>query len=108
MSKKHQVGHDSHHILFYRAEWDKGYKALLRRAFVYYIPQDLHQKLHATVEKVSPITEAEAKYMWDKYQELKRPLDVLGAYSWLIANGPNVFFKEAILSQYRLLSLYLR
>ena len=93
-------GYDSHHILFYRKEWSKGCKMLLRRSFVYRIPIGVHQQLHATVAQVPPLSEEEAKDLWQRYQELGHGLDLYEAYEWLMLNAPNSDFSTAIMAQY--------
>ena len=106
MSRKKRKVHradksyDAHHILFYRKEWGKGYKQLLRRSFLYRIPIGVHHQLHATVRQVPPLDEAEAKLLWDEYQKLDRQLDIYEALEWLMENSPNADFGMAIMAQY--------
>ena len=100
--KTHKVNHgyDSHHILFYRKEWSKGCKLLLRRSFVYQIPIGVHQQLHATVSQVPPLDENEARLLWQRFKELDARLDIFEALEWLMANSPNADFGAAIKAQY--------
>ena len=97
---KAESGYDSHHILFYRKEWDKGCKQLLRRAFVYQIPIEVHQQLHATVGHVPPLEEDEARFLWERYKELDHRLNIYEAFEWLMMNSPNAGFSMAIMAQY--------
>lgn len=99
---KHRVdsGYSSHHILFFRSNWNKGVRQLLRREFVYEIPNEIHQQLHATVGNVPPLDDDEARFLWQRYKELDRTLDIYEAYEWLMQNSPNSGFAMAIMAQY--------
>lgn len=105
MSKKRKrkrstpYGHDKHHILFYRSEWNKGYALLLRRAFVYDIPVAVHQELHSTVGKVPVLDNDEAKALWEQYKLLDHELDLFEALRWLQLNAPTSEFAIAIMAQ---------
>ena len=100
-------GYDSHHILFYRKEWGKGCKQLLRRSFVYEIPIEVHQALHAAVGQVPPLDEDEARLLWDRFKQLDRPLGLYEAFEWLMQNSPNAEFSMAIMAQYGFLRNYM-
>lgn len=95
-----ETGYDSHHILFYRREWDGNFKQLLRRAFVYQIPIGVHQQLHATVQKVPPLKENEARFLWNRLKQESHRLDIFEALEWLMRNSPNAEFYEAIRAQH--------
>lgn len=99
-ANKAKSGYDSHHILFYRREWSKGFKQLLRRSFVYEIPIEVHQELHAMIAQVPPLEEYQAEFLWRRYKELGRELDLFEAYEWLILNSPNIEFGTSIMAQY--------
>lgn len=99
-TKKPNSGYDSHHILFYRREWDRGFNLLLRRSFIYQIPIEVHHQLHATVGKVPPLEENEARLLWQQFKQLDHPLDMFEALEWLMANSPNAEFSIAIMAQY--------
>ena len=96
---KHDPGHNSHHLLHYRRWWDKGCKQLLRRAFVYNLPVDVHEKLHAIVEPVPPLDEDDAHWLWVKYREHGGRMDLFEALDWLQLNAPNSEFAIAIMKQ---------
>lgn len=109
MSRKGQktrapAGHDSHHILHYRRLWDKGHRQLLRRAFVYDLPLAVHQQLHAEVGPVPPLDEADAKWLWCRYVDERRSMDLFEALAWLRTNAPNSEFAVAIMAQEAFLS----
>lgn len=93
-------GCDKHHILFYRSEWNKGCLMLLRRAFVYEIPMEIHRELHANVEPVPPLSAAEAEILWHQFKLIDHSMDIGEAYWWLMDNSPNPEFKAAISEQY--------
>lgn len=94
-------GYDKHHLLFYRKLWDKGYKQLLRRAFVYELPITVHQQLHAVVGAIPPLDEREAQELWSNYNyTAKRGMSLYEALDWLIANSPNDEFRHAMIEQY--------
>ena len=92
-------GHDKHHLLFYRAEWNRGYNQLLRRVFIYDIPMPVHQALHSSVGKVPPLDEQESKWLWERYRNVDHELDLYEALAWLENNAPNVEFATAIAAQ---------
>lgn len=92
-------GHDLHHLLFTRKCWDKGYKLLLRRAFVYDLPLEVHQKLHATVRPVPPLDEDEAKRLWEDFKQVDHEMSIFEAFEWLRNNAPNSDFAIAMIEQ---------
>ena len=92
-------GHDLHHLLFTRKNWDKGYKLLLRRAFVYELPLGVHQKLHATVRPVPPIEEDEAKRIWEDFKQVDYEMNIFEALEWLRLHSPNSAFAIAMIEQ---------
>lgn len=94
------IGRDRHHILFFRREWEHGYKLLLRRAFIYDIPIVVHRALHAAVGNVPPLEDKEARRLWNKYAELDRELSLYEGLEWLLDNAPNEGFRLAIKAQY--------
>ena len=90
---------DRHHILFTRKNYNKGYAHLLRRAFVYEIPMNIHQDLHATIGPVPPISEAEAEWLWKEYKKTNREMGLYEALAWLQLHAPNSEFAIAVMSQ---------
>ena len=105
MSRKKQRkpkadNYSSHHILFARTEWNKGFKQMLRKEFIYQIPDEVHRDLHHTVGKVPPLDEDEARFLWERYKELDHELDIFEAFEWLMQNSPNAGFAMAIMAQY--------
>lgn len=92
-------GHDTHHVLFYRSEWNKGYALLLRRSFAYDIPVALHKELHATVRNVPVLEKDEAKSLWERYAQLDQKMELMDALEWLLENAPNEEFAAAISEQ---------
>lgn len=105
MSRKKRRTHkadsySSHHILFARTEWNKGFKQMLRREFVYQIPDEVHRQLHQTVGRVPPLDEDEARFLWQRYKELGHDLNIFEAFEWLMKNSPNSSFAMAIMAQY--------
>jgi hypothetical protein len=96
---KTQTGYDTHHILFYRKEWSKGYKQKLRRCFAYEIPIEIHQELHKKVEAVPALEEAQAKELWILYQK-EGDMELDEALRWLMLNSPSADFSIAIMAQW--------
>lgn len=96
-------GHDRHHILFYRKEWSKGYAMKLRGCFVYEVPIAIHQELHARVEAVPVLSEADAERLWILFQGLDRELSLFEALAWLIQYSPDEGFGSAIMAQLQFL-----
>ena len=109
--RKHKTrpshGHDSHHLLWTRKTWDKGFKLLLRRAFVYDLPLDIHQQLHASVKPIPPLEEEEARWLWEQYKLVDRELDLFEALEWLRSHAPNSQFAIAIMAEQGFLQNYL-
>lgn len=97
-------GYDSHHLLWTRRTWDRGYKLLLRRAFIYEIPIVVHQELHASIEPMPPLDETEAKMLWDLYKQTDQDMSLFQALAWLQLHAPNAEFAMAIMAQYGFLS----
>ena len=99
--KKHraQSGWDKHHILHYRRNWDRGCKLLLRRAFIYEIPIEVHQRLHATVGPVPPLDEFEARQLWQEFREVDHEMNLFEALDWLRLHAPTSEFAIAIMAQ---------
>lgn len=91
---------DTHHILFCRKTYNKGCAHLLRKAFAYELPINIHQDLHATVGPVPPLDEDDARELWIKYKRLDEDLTLEEAYKWLIINSPSAEFAIAIIAQY--------
>lgn len=100
-------GWDSHHLLWTRRTWDRGYKLLLRRSFIYEIPIVVHQELHANVEPMPPLDETEAKMLWDLYKQTDQDMSLFQALAWLQLHAPNAEFAMAIMAQYGFLSNHL-
>lgn len=98
---KHRApsGYDSHHLLWTRRTWDRGFKLLLRREFIYEIPISIHQELHATVEPIPPLDEEDARSMWILYKQIGRELGLFEALEWLWRNAPNSEFAMAMMAQ---------
>lgn len=92
-------GYDRHHILFYRKEWDKGYKAKLRKCFVYEIPVAVHQELHQVVDAVPALDEYDARELWIRFQ-CEGEMSLFEALAWLMRNSPGAEFSIAIMAQY--------
>lgn len=98
-ARKVPNGYDRHHILFYRKEWDSGYKAKLRKSFVYEIPVAVHQELHQVVDAVPALSEAEAKELWIRFQD-EGEMSLFEALAWLMRYSPGAGFSIAIMAQY--------
>lgn len=92
-------GYDKHHILFYRKEWDSGYKLKLRRCFVYEIPISIHQELHQVVRAVPALEEDQAKELWIRFQN-ESELSLFEALEWLMRYSPSAEFSIAIMAQF--------
>ena len=92
-------GWDAHHILHYRRLWDKGFKQLLRRSFVYRIPIEVHQELHATVGPVPPLSEEEARWLWAEFKAVDHDMSLFEALEWLQLHAPNSEFAMAMMAQ---------
>ena len=99
--KAHRVpsGYDRHHILFYRKEWDSGYKLKLRRCLVYEIPISIHQELHQVVRAVPALEEDQAKELWIRFQN-ESELSLFEALEWLMRYSPSAEFSIAIMAQF--------
>lgn len=97
--QKIQKGYDRHHILFYRKEWDSGYRAKLRRCFVYEIPVEVHQELHRVVSAVPALSEPDAKELWILFQR-ESEMSLFEALRWLMLNSPDAGFSIAIMAQF--------
>lgn len=97
--KRPNEGCNSHHLLFYRKNWSIGYKQLLRRSFVYELPEDIHSELHATLGSVPPLDEEDAKWLWMAYCQERRTFDLIEALEWLQLHAPNSEFAIAIMAQ---------
>ena len=94
-------GYDKHHLLYYRRNWDIGYKQLLRRAFVYELPVEVHKKIHILATGIPPLSEQEAQELWIEYNNnTKREMGLYEALDWLVANSPNDDFRNAIMTEY--------
>lgn len=94
-----QAGHNSHHCLWPRRMWDTGYKQMLRRAFVYELPIEVHNALHATTRPVPPLDEEVAKWLWHQYVAEHRNMELMEALEWLRLHAPNSEFAIAIIEQ---------
>ena len=92
-------GWDSHHILHYRRLWDKGFKQLLRRSFVYRIPIEVHKELHAAVGPVPPLSEDEARWLWIEFKAVDHEMGLFEALEWLQLHAPNSEFAMAMMAQ---------
>lgn len=109
MSRKRKAKHrsrsgwDKHHLLFYRTEHSRGYRLLLRRAFVYQIPIPIHQDLHSNVGPVPPLSDSEARWLWCEFNKVDHEMDIIEALIWLKENAPNDEFAAAINEQYEFL-----
>ena len=98
-----QAGCDRHHVLFYRKEWDKGYRQKLRRCFVYEMPVGVHQKLHKEIGAVPALSEAEARELWVQFQSYDSEMSLWEALEWLISYSPSAEFSDSIKKQYAFL-----
>lgn len=96
---RHSTTYDSHHLLWTRKAWNSGCRLLLRRAFVYEIPKSVHQELHAMYGHMPPLTDEEARWLWQKYKNASHEMDIWDALNWLYANAPNLLFMDAIALQ---------
>lgn len=100
-------GYDSHHLLWTRRTWDRGSKLLLRRSFIYEIPIVVHQELHSVIEPIPPLSEDEARWLYDLYSQEKRNMELFEALEWLQLHAPNSEFAMAIMAQSRFLQNHL-
>lgn len=100
-------GYDRHHLLWTRATYNKGFKLLLRRAFVYELPMDVHQRLHAAVNPIPPLDEDDAKRLWGMFKEVDHEMELFEALEWLRTNAPTSEFAIAIMAQQGFLHNYL-
>lgn len=91
--------YSSHHLLFYRKRFNKGYAHRLRKAFVYEIPDDMHTALHQIVGPAPAISEEEAQRMFVEFKRLDHELDFKEALNWLILNAPTAEFAIAMMAQ---------
>lgn len=92
---------DRHHLLYYRRDWETGYKGMLRRAFVYRIPKEAHKQLHTLAPGIPPLNEVEAKELWARYKALEGSrMGLYEAFEWLADNTTNDEFKSAITTEY--------
>ena len=91
--------YDSHHLLWTRKNWNKGYAHRLRKIFVYQLPMPLHQKLHEAVEPIPVLDEQEARMLYVEYKRLDHELDLEEALQWLILHAPNSEFAMAMMAQ---------
>lgn len=115
MSKKNQrkqrrsrrSGYNTHHILHYRRWWDKGFKQQLRRAFIYELPVDVHEKLHGAVGPVPPLDEDDARWLWGEFKRVDHEMELFEALAWLQMHAPTSDFAIAIMAQYGFLSNHL-
>lgn len=95
---------NTHHILHYRRWWDKGFKQLLRRSFVFELPVNVHAKLHNEVGPVPPLDEEDARWLWIQYRlNGRKCFELFEALEWLRLNAPNSEFALAIIQQERFL-----
>lgn len=102
-----RYGYDKHHLLFYRSEWNKGCRMLLRRAFVYEIPVVVHRELHRVVKPVPPLMEWEARKLWHDLKDFGYEMNIFEAYRWLIEFSPNDEFRNAITEQFEFIKEHL-
>ena len=94
-------GYDKHHLLYYRRNCDIGYKQLLRRAFVYELPVEIHKKIHILAAGIPPLNEREAQDLWVEFNNAaRRDMSLYEALDWLVANSPNDDFRNAIMTEY--------
>ena len=91
--------YDSHHLLWTRKNWNKGYAHRLRKIFVYQLPVPLHQKLHEVVEPIPVLGEQEARELFIEYQRLDHKPELEEALKWLILHAPTSEFAMAIMAQ---------
>lgn len=91
--------YDSHHLLWTRRTWNKGYAHGLRKLFVYQVPVPMHQKLHEVVSPIPVLSESEAKALFIEYHKLGQRLELEEALKWLVANAPNPDFAIAMMAQ---------
>lgn len=92
-------GYDSHHLLWTRRTWDRGFKLLLRRSFIYEIPIVVHQELHSAVEPIPPLSEDEARWLWIEFKAVGHEMSLFEALEWLQLHAPNSEFAMAIMAQ---------
>ena len=91
--------YDSHHLLWTRKNWNKGYAHRLRKIFVYQIPIDMHRKLHEVVNPIPVLSEQEARMLFVEYQRLDHKLGLEEGLRWLILNAPTSEFAIAMMAQ---------
>lgn len=99
IKRKRVSGNNLHHVLYYRRNWDRGFKALLRKSFIYSIPISVHDELHKECGPVPPIEEYEAKVLWEQFKLVNHDMRLFEGLGWLVDHAPNEDFKEAILAQ---------
>ena len=92
-------GHDRHHILWPRTRFNKGFNQLLRRYFVYELPMNVHQQLHATVRPVPVLDEEDARRMWEELKEIDHDMELMEALVWLRNHAPDSEFAIAMIEQ---------
>lgn len=92
-------GWDAHHLLWTRRTWDRGYKLLLRRSFVYQIPIAVHQELHSVIEPIPPLSEEEARWLWTEFKAVDHEMGLFEALEWLQLHAPNSEFAMAMMAQ---------
>lgn len=86
--------YDSHHLLWTRKNWNKGYAHRLRKLFVYELPMPLHQELHQKVEPIPVPFDCEELFI--KYSKLGYKMDIPQAIEWLIRNSKDEAFRRAM------------
>lgn len=92
-------GYDSHHLLWTRRTWDRGFKLLLRRSFIYEIPIVVHQELHSVIEPIPPLSEDEARGLWIEFKAVGHEMSLFEALEWLQLHAPNSEFAMAMMAQ---------
>lgn len=96
---RHQSGYNRHHLIWPRAEHNKGCSLLLRRAFVYELPIEVHNQLHATAQPVPPLNADEARQLWQEFREVDHEMNLFEALDWLRLHAPTSEFAIAIMAQ---------
>lgn len=105
--KKRQYGSNKHHLIFQHRHYSRGYAKLLREAFVYEIPIDVHNELHNVIlHDIPRPSDTEIREMYQTYishKELFEASDVLTVCEWLATACRDPAWQACMMRQYKFL-----
>lgn len=98
---------NKHHLIFQHRHYSRGYAKLLREAFVYDIPIDIHNELHNVIlHDIPRPSDTEIREMYQAYishKELIEASDVLTVCEWLATACRDPAWQACMMRQYKFL-----